>query len=605
MHLPFLTIEFERPPATTTRGGQQHPAHTGNLSARVMVVLAAGVSMLAAGTAGWVVTGGDATPLVSAARSWLPGAVVNPLHPAVLDDPGAGVAIRIASLPSRATIAVDGQQRGTTPRSISLVAGPHQLDLASSDAVEDERQVDLGDNGGSVALALWRLKPDVVKLRPAYPGATIADAAFLADGRVAVVMGLPNQPGISDVVGQRELREAWLLDPRTGSLQRFGTDSYSTRARIVAVSPDGKRLAYLQQAPPPPVDQGGRDAAGRRGVHVPGRLDEVWVAEADAALPLSRMFTLPPVEAGATYLSAQAESLADVAWAADGHRLLIATHQGDSTVGNAVASRLLVLDTTQGAPRELLSVPAEIVPGSHSWGPDGRWVAFLARALTPSGGTTSVTLCAVDTQGGDVVAGFRYLGDIARVSGSNGGTVGVAPVAWEPAPGSQLLYAAPAPAGPGLPGPLAFLSGSQSTTGTALYLADLAAPALAPRQRSRLGTTTDVVAPAWLPEKLGPDHTPLIGISVAGDGSRPPQLRSIEPASGKVHDLAVRLGPDMAQGATSVSARWDTGRGQALIFARRSSGTGLATNTGPATLDTWLVQFASPIPPDDGDWSAP
>jgi hypothetical protein len=280
--------------------------------------------------------------------------------------------------------------------------------------------------------------------------------------------------------------------------------------------------------------------------------------------------------------------------------LLLAMRQGDSLGGGPTSARLLMVEAPSPdgsgpdlAPRELATIPAEIVPGSYSWAPDGRWVAFLAQAPSTPGSPAMVTLCAVDTDAEDPLAGFRYLADLGRASLSGGAAFPIAPIAWEPAPGTRLLYAAPAPASPALPGLFSLLGGAQTNTGTGLYLADLAAPALAPDQRRRLGTSTDVSAPVWLRTALGSAHSPVLGIPSAGGGA-PLGLRSIDPGSGQVDNLDISLGGDVAVGATTIGAQWDGDRGQALVFARRGSGTGLLGTTGVAPLDAWLVEFATP-----------
>jgi hypothetical protein len=95
-------------------------------------------------------------------------------------------------------------------------------------------------------------------------------------------------------LGQAALREAWLLDPISGRLDAFEP---SIRAAVLAVSPDGARLAYLHQAPPSPPGQAGVGALRQ----MAGRLDEVWVATQDDRQPLRRVFQLPPPARGSGY----------------------------------------------------------------------------------------------------------------------------------------------------------------------------------------------------------------------------------------------------------------------------------------------------------------
>src|SRR5260370_36535267 len=61
----------------------------------------------------------------------------------------------------------------------------------------------------------------------------------------------------------------------------------------------------------------------------------------------------------------------------------------------------------------------------------------------------------------------------------------------------------------------------------------------------------------------------VVGFARQDDGTL--ALRSIDPTSGAVRDLGVRLPPGTAQG-TGLSARWDTRHGRALLLAQPSTG---------------------------------
>jgi hypothetical protein len=96
------------------------------------------------------------------------------------------------------------------------------------------------------------------------------------------------------------------------------------------------------------------------------------VATQDDSEPLRRIFQLPPPERGVGYgTPPPVERLADLAWAPDGRHLLVATHLCDS--GGPSRARLLLLDTGAAPlpPRELVTMPAEPVPGSYSWSAAG------------------------------------------------------------------------------------------------------------------------------------------------------------------------------------------------------------------------------------------
>ena len=84
-----------------------------------------------------------------------------------------------------------------TPLDLRLSPGQHSLSLEHPDAFEEDRALQVAEDGAVFNVALWRRHPDVVPLRPVYPGASLVDARFLDDGQVALLVGLPAQPGAS------------------------------------------------------------------------------------------------------------------------------------------------------------------------------------------------------------------------------------------------------------------------------------------------------------------------------------------------------------------------------------------------------------------------
>src|SRR5438093_70785 len=82
---------------------------------------------------------------------------------------------------------------------------------------------------------------------------TITAAGFLADGRIALTLALPQGSG----------QQLWLLDGPRG-LRRLGPPE--TRSAL-ALAPDGQRVAFLAEAP--------------RGGAPSGRTGEVWVSGPD------------------------------------------------------------------------------------------------------------------------------------------------------------------------------------------------------------------------------------------------------------------------------------------------------------------------------------
>jgi dipeptidyl aminopeptidase/acylaminoacyl peptidase len=78
----------------------------------------------------------------------------------------------------------------------------------------------------------------------------------------------------------------------------------------------------------------------------------------------------------------------------------------------------------------LVSLPSAVVPGSLTWSPDGRRVAFLARSGSQR------ALCVLDLADG----AFRYLADLDAID-TPGSRLPYPPVAWS-ATGHSLLFVA-------------------------------------------------------------------------------------------------------------------------------------------------------------------
>ena len=106
------------------------------------------------------------------------------------------------------------------------------------------RSIDVPAEGMDLTVSLWRRQPDILPLRPVYPGANLVDARFLADGTVALSVSLPG----GSSAAQQSARELWQLDPVTGSMARVTlADPAAVRAPLVALAPDGQKVAYLVQ----------------------------------------------------------------------------------------------------------------------------------------------------------------------------------------------------------------------------------------------------------------------------------------------------------------------------------------------------------------------
>ena len=301
--------------------------------------------------------------------------------------------LRVTSDPGDASVEIADRKVGRTPVELRLAAGEHRLTLRREGYADAIGSVSLASGGQAVFHAnLWLWTPEVQQLRPTFPGAMIADATFLTDGRIVLSVTLP----------PNDERQAWLLDKDRG-MRRLGP---SEARSAFAVSSDGGQVAYVTRVQD--------DESGSSGV----RPDEVWIA---------------PVEGGrgtrayALTTEMRDERLVDLSWAPDGKHLFLVTRY--QLVGGGYRTRLLWLDAASGQIDKLANIPSEVVPGSYSWSPTGGHVAFLAR----SGQTTS--LCLVSTDGTEL----RYLTDLYQ---DDSGPLTFPPVAWS-SDGSRMLYTAP------------------------------------------------------------------------------------------------------------------------------------------------------------------
>jgi PEGA domain len=212
--LPFFTIELAR---DTPPEAPQAVRLSGRASQRWRVLvlgLVLALTVVAASLGGWVLAGGDLVPLIGPAAAALASL---PIVGDLLGDPvltPGSAPLHLASQPPGATLWLDGRERGRTPLDLAVVPGAHTVVLRQTDSLEQVARVDVPPEGRTVEVALWHRHPEVQPLRAAYPGARVADATFLDDGRLAVATSLPGAPP-----GQ-PLREAWLVDPTTGPATR-------------------------------------------------------------------------------------------------------------------------------------------------------------------------------------------------------------------------------------------------------------------------------------------------------------------------------------------------------------------------------------------------
>jgi hypothetical protein len=328
--------------------------------------------------------------------------------------PTAG--IRVTTNVGDPTVEVDGQPQGTSAGSLTLPLGRHRVVVERPDAVAEEHDIDLTADGAAFDVPLWRAQPVVHTLKPSLPGAAIANASFLADGRLGLIVTLPGDE-----------HQAWTLDPANRfAVERLGSVSPSGPT---AIRPDGLAVAFL------------RRAADTTGGSTIGSDDLSQIRLADLGDHQGHVvWTVDQPD----------EALVDLAWAPDSRHLLVVGRQQPS-VGMERTS-LRWLDTTAGTAQLLALLPSEVVPDSYIWRPDGHAFGFLVHTASLS------AVCTLSDTGE-----FHYLGDLGH-----DGTAGppVAPVAW--GPDGQLVYAALKATPTAAPNPLGL--GSSAPIG--LFAAD-------------------------------------------------------------------------------------------------------------------------------------
>jgi hypothetical protein len=502
-------------------------------------------------------------------------------EPAVATN-SSGTPIHIESAPAGAQVHIDGSGFGKTPLDLRLEPGHHTLSVQHPDAVDDQRTLWVGNSGATVDIQLWRRRPDVLALRPVYPGASLLDARFLNDGRVALLVGLPSQVGPG---AQPATRELWLLDPVAGQSVRVAMPGVATPSTTMVMAPDGEQVANVTPGSAAPVTATGWSMAGRVASATPQTTqpEAVWVAPLDGSQPPRRILELPSPSTPAP--SSDAEHVVDLVWTPDGSRLVAITRQA----GSSVRSRVFLLkasaadtDAQPGAD-ELVLLPATVLPESAVPDPSGRWLALVSRATGAPGGNNPLSLCVLELRAGGT---FRDVADLGT-----GADPGVSPVAWPPEGSSgaeRLAFVAPASSVSSTSGGPFGIFGAlrPAPPVSGLFMANLEGSGLVDAQPRRLGTAINNFGLVWR------FPTTLYELAREGDGTL--ALHSIDPASGVVHDLGVRLPAGTAQGTGGLAVRWDTRHGLALLLAHASGGGSSGAGAGGGPLQAWLVSFVSP-----------
>ena len=232
----------------------------------LIVVLLGMVAMSVAAVTAWILAGGDLLGLPAPLSDWLP-----PTTP--IDAGTSGSApVDVESTPSGAEVRIDGIRRGQTPIVLGVAPGSHVLTLRHPEAMESVRSIDVPADGTALAISLWRRRPEILPLRPVYPGASLVDARFVADGTVALTVSLP---GGSSAAQPPSARELWQLDPVTGSLARLRAHRSGGRTgspgRTRSRRPTGglpcagfRRASRPASGPPPLAPRPATQRVGRR-----------------------------------------------------------------------------------------------------------------------------------------------------------------------------------------------------------------------------------------------------------------------------------------------------------------------------------------------------
>jgi len=412
--------------------------------------------------------------------------------------------LTIATTPDQAYLSIDGQPHGRTPGSVSLAAGRHAVSLTLPGFAPQSVLVELqAGRHIDIARQLWPANADVLAIHPPLPGSRIDATAFQDDGSLAL-----------DVELSSDEHQLWLVD-RSGSYRQLGLGTHGS----IALSGDGSELAFV-------------DAQGSATFSSATR-NAVWLAD-----PQSNDRRLLFALSGDQALS----QLSDLSWAPGQHRLLaVATDQGTAGSGR---SRLLVLSDS-AAPRQVIAVPAMVVPGSETWSSDGRQVAFLAK----SGSATS--LCLLNIADGS----FRYLAD----TGGTSDQLPVAEVAWAP-DDNQV-----------------FFTSEESGQNVAALWPFGGSPAAKLYATPRAGGPTHQVSAAQLRSPVGLADGTLLGFGRGKGGTV--YLQSLAQGLAPVPVSSVGLQRER------FAARWDVARQQALLVTSGSS------SDGSERIEMWLVRF--------------
>ena len=522
-----------------------------------------------AAAAGWLVAGGSVPPVQP---------FLGQVDSAAADGLVGGAPVHLDSAPSGAMVRVDGRSRGQTPLATWLTPGQHTLSLDQPDSLAEQQSIDVADSGASVHMDLWQRRPQVVPVRPVYPGASLRDVAFLNDGQLMLSVGMPTQAAAS--IASTEL---WRMDPATGQLSRLKVPGLQIAPSVMAVAPDDDQLAYVVPGSSATTTASGWSTTSNNpstgAAPQASRPESIWLAPLDGSQPPRHVFDLPLV-AAPSLETGSPEHVVELLWTPDEKRLVVITRQP----GPPLRARIFLVDVAdaQDAPSDaLVLLPAEVLPGSEVIDPSGRWLALVTHAAMAPGGTDILNACTLELAPG---GGFRDLADLGTLDRAPS----VAPFAWVPASSTdplRLVFVGPAPSVSSNNGGLFGIFGAlrPAPPPMALFAVAVEASGLQEAQPRRLGSITGVVGPVWRSDNS------LLGFARQDDGTL--GLRSIDPTSGAVHDTGVRLPAGTGQGS-GLAARWDTVHGYAALTTRATASTIGTTSGMSGALQAWLVSFA-------------
>jgi hypothetical protein len=256
-----------------------------------------------AAVVGWFVSAGD--------MSRLPAQLTNGAIQ-IDNSPADGVPVSIVSTPSGAAVEIDGVRRATTPARISISPGTHTLGLHQRDSLGFFRPLNVPPRGAASSTTLWRRKPNVVTVRPVYPGATLANEQFEQDGGLdlSVRSGsvtTQNGPGPS---------ELWRLDPLTANLTKWpGVSDPDGVTSVLALAPGAQTVAYATDTTATSPSLWSSIPAGPSASGIPA-MPTVWIRSVGSAGGARPVFTLDHSD-GANHTSD--EHITDLVWTQTGN----------------------------------------------------------------------------------------------------------------------------------------------------------------------------------------------------------------------------------------------------------------------------------------------